>query len=52
MAYVSLSARPLQRFFHPLTPLGGPAPGGMERITPAHALEHVELYLSRQKLMQ
>jgi len=35
------------KFIHPLTPPGGPAPGGMQRISPAHVLEHVELYLSR-----
>jgi lipopolysaccharide heptosyltransferase II len=40
------------KFIHPLTPLGGPAPGGMQRISPAHVLEHVELYLSHQKLKQ
>jgi heptosyltransferase II len=40
------------RFIHPLTPPGGPAPGGMEGISPAHVLEQVEPYLSRPKLRQ
>jgi heptosyltransferase-2 len=39
------------KFIHPLTPAGGPAPGGMQRITPAHVFEHVQPYLSRQKSM-
>jgi heptosyltransferase-2 len=40
------------KFIHPLTPPGGPAPGGTQRITSAYVLKHVELYLSRQKLLQ
>src|SRR5260370_24144130 len=36
------------KFIHPLTPPGGPAPGGMQQISPAHALGQVELYLSRE----
>jgi lipopolysaccharide heptosyltransferase II len=40
------------KFIHPLTPPGGPAPGGMQQISPAHVLGHVELYLSREKLRQ
>jgi len=40
------------KFIHPLTPPGGPAPGGMQRISPANVLGHVEPYLSRQKLHQ
>ena len=40
------------KFIHPLTPPGGPAPGGMQRISPAYVFEHVELYLSREKLRQ
>ena len=38
------------KFIHPLTPAGGPAPGGMQRISPAYAFEQVEPYLSRSKL--
>lgn len=37
------------KFIHPLTPPGGPAKGGMQRISPAYAFEHVESYLSRLK---
>jgi heptosyltransferase II len=40
------------KFIHPLTPPGGPAPGGMQRISPAYAFEHVERYLSCSKLRQ
>ena len=40
------------RFIHPLTPPGGPAPRGMERILAAHVLEQVQPYLSRPKLRQ
>jgi heptosyltransferase-2 len=40
------------KFIHPLTPPGGPAPGGMQRISPAYTFEHVEPYLSRLKLGQ
>jgi heptosyltransferase-2 len=32
-----------------IVPDGGPAPGGMQRISPARVLEHVEPYLSREK---
>jgi heptosyltransferase-2 len=38
------------KFIHPLTPPGGPAPGGMQLISPAHVLEHVRPYLSREKI--
>jgi len=38
------------KFIHPLTPPGGPAPGGMQRISPARVFEHVQPYLSSQKL--
>jgi lipopolysaccharide heptosyltransferase II len=38
------------KFIHPLTPPGGPAPGGMQRILPARVFEHVQPYLSGQKL--
>jgi heptosyltransferase-2 len=40
------------KFIHPLTPPGGPAPGGMQRISPAHVFECVQPYLSRLKLRQ
>jgi heptosyltransferase II len=40
------------KFIHPLTPPGGPAPGGMQRISPAYAFEQVKPYLSRSKLGQ
>jgi heptosyltransferase-2 len=32
-------------FIHALVPDGGPAPGGMRKITPAHVLERVAAYL-------
>jgi heptosyltransferase II len=37
------------KFIQPLTPAGGPAPGGMQRISPAHVFERVQPYLSRLK---
>ena len=37
------------KFIHPLAPPGGPAPGGMQRISPAHVFECVQAYLSRLK---
>jgi heptosyltransferase II len=37
------------KLIHPLTPPGGPAPGGMQRISPAYVFEQVESYLSRLK---
>jgi heptosyltransferase-2 len=37
------------RFIHPLTPPGGPHPGGMQLISPAHVFEQVKPHLSRQK---
>jgi heptosyltransferase-2 len=37
------------RFIHPLTPPGGPRPGGMQLISPAHVFEQVKPHLSRQK---
>ena len=40
------------KFIHPLTPPGGPAPGGMQRISPAHVFECVQPYLSRLKPRQ
>jgi heptosyltransferase-2 len=40
------------KFIHPLTPPGGPAPGGMQRISPAHVFERVQPYLSRLKPRQ
>jgi heptosyltransferase II len=40
------------KFIHPLTPPGGPAAGGMERISPARVFEQVQDYLSCQKVKQ
>ncbi len=37
------------KFIHPIVPKGGPAPGGMARISPAQVLEQVRPYLSRHK---
>jgi heptosyltransferase II len=37
------------KFIHPLTPPGGPAPGGMQRISPTYVFERVQPYLSRPK---
>jgi heptosyltransferase-2 len=33
-------------FIHPLTPLGGPTPGGMQRISPAYVFERVRPHLA------
>jgi lipopolysaccharide heptosyltransferase II len=52
-AFALFGANPVlnySKFIHPLTPPGGPAPGGMQQISPAHVLGHVERYLSREKL--
>src|SRR5262249_10146137 len=38
------------KFIHPLTPPGGPAPGGMQLISPVHVLERVRPHLSRTKM--
>ncbi len=35
------------KFIHPLTPPGGPAPGGMQQISPTQVFERVQPYLSR-----
>jgi heptosyltransferase-2 len=40
------------KFINPLTPAGGPAPGGMQRISPNHVFEQVRPYLSRLKIRQ
>jgi heptosyltransferase II len=40
------------KFIHPLTPSGGPAPGGMGRISPTHVFDQVQPYLSRLKTRQ
>ena len=40
------------KFIHPLTPPGGPAPGGMQRISPTYVFERVQPYLSRLKPRQ
>jgi heptosyltransferase-2 len=37
------------KYIHPIVPDGGPAPGGMARISPAYVLEQVRPYLSRHK---
>ncbi len=37
------------KFIHPIVPEGGPARGGMTRISPAQVLAQVEPYLSMQK---
>jgi lipopolysaccharide heptosyltransferase II len=39
-------------FIHPLTPPGGPTPGGMQLISPAHVVERVRPHLSRIKMRQ
>jgi heptosyltransferase II len=38
------------KFIHAIVPAGGPAPGGMGRITPARVLERIAPYLSRRKV--
>jgi heptosyltransferase II len=38
------------KFIHAIVPAGGPAPGGMARIMPAHVLEQIAPYLSRRKV--
>jgi heptosyltransferase II len=40
------------KFIHPLTPSGGPAPGGMQRISPSYVFEQVQPYLSQLKTCQ
>jgi heptosyltransferase II len=40
------------RFIHPLTPSGGPVPGGMQRISPSYVFEQVQPYLSQLKTCQ
>ncbi len=37
------------KFIHPIVPAGGPAPGGLQRISPADVIEQVRPYLSRRK---
>ena len=37
------------KFIHAIVPDGGPAPGGMVRITPAQVLDRIAPYLSRRK---
>jgi lipopolysaccharide heptosyltransferase II len=36
------------KFIHAIVPAGGPCPGGMARIAPAHVLERIAPYLSPQ----
>jgi heptosyltransferase-2 len=51
-AFVMFGVNPVlsySKFIHPLSPPSGPAPGGMQRITPAHVFEHVQRYISGQK---
>lgn len=38
------------KFIHPIVPAGGPARGGMQRISPAQVLAQVDPYLSVQKV--
>jgi heptosyltransferase-2 len=40
------------KFIHPIVPDGGPAPGGMQRISPGAVLEHIGPFLSRVKIPQ
>jgi len=40
------------KFIHAIVPDGGPAPGGMLRISPAQAIAAMAPYLSRQKARQ
>jgi heptosyltransferase-2 len=37
------------KFIHPLTPPGGPSPGGMQLILPARVFEQVKPHLSGPK---
>ncbi len=37
------------KFIHPIAPAGGPAPGGLQRISPADVIEQIRPYLSRRK---
>jgi heptosyltransferase II len=37
------------KFIHPIVPEGGPAPDGMQRISPAEVLNKIEPYLDAQK---
>ena len=37
------------KFIHPIVPAGGPAPGGLQRISPADVIGQVRPYLSRRK---
>jgi heptosyltransferase II len=37
------------KFIHAIVPAGGPCPGGMARIAPAHVLERIAPYLSAGK---
>ena len=38
------------KYIHPIVPDGGPSPGGMQRILPAHVLTKVAPYLSQTGL--
>jgi heptosyltransferase II len=51
-AFALFGATPVlkySKFIHPIVPEGGPAPGGMKRISPAAVMERVEPMLSRLK---
>jgi hypothetical protein len=38
------------KFIHAIVPDGGPAPGGMHRISPAQVLQQIAPYLSHLKV--
>jgi heptosyltransferase II len=37
------------KFIRPIVPVGGPAPGGLQRISPAQVLDQIRPYLSHRK---
>jgi heptosyltransferase-2 len=54
-AFVLFGATPViaySKFIHPIAPEGGPAPGGMTRISPVMAIDHVGPFLSSRKTPQ
>ena len=46
----STPALTYSKFINAIVPDGGPAPGGMARISPAQVLERIAPYLSRRKV--
>jgi heptosyltransferase-2 len=54
-AFALFGATPVlkySKFIHPIVPEGGPAPGGMKRISPAAVMEQIAPFLSRLKNSQ